>query len=161
MRPPAWALRGAALALAVTGCGPHPANDAGQRAATAAAVRTFVRAVAADVTREGPAAWQRQFADGPEFFMASDGRLVFADATAAARGIEALTHALPRIELHFGDDLRVDVLTSELAVVGSSYSEVQTDAHGQERTERGYFTAVAEHHQGRWRLRDAHWSSQP
>ena len=114
MRPPAWALRGAALALAVTGCGPHPANDAGQRA-----------------------------------------------ATAAARGIEALTHALPRIELHFGDDLRVDVLTSELAVVGSSYSEVQTDAHGQERTERGYFTAVAEHHQGHWRFRDAHWSSQP
>jgi len=46
-------------------------------------------------------------------------------------------------------------------VVGSSYSEVQTDAHGQERTERGYFTAVAEHHQGHWRFRDAHWSSQP
>ena len=52
--------------------------------------------------------------------MASDGRVVFCDGTAAARGIEALTHTLPKLELHFGDDLLVDVLTPELAVVGAS-----------------------------------------
>ena len=153
---------GAALALAMTACGQHARNQAAaQRAAEEDAVRSFVRTVAADVSREGPTAWQRKFADRPEFFMASDGRLVFADAAAAARGIAELTHALPKIELHFGDDLRVDVLTPELAVVGSSYAEVQTDERGQQRTDSGYFTAVAERQQGHWRFRDAHWSSHP
>ena len=80
---------------------------------------------------------------------------------AVARGIEALAHTLPKIQLRFGDDLRVDVLTSAFALVGCSYAEVQTDAQGQQRTDRGYFTALAERRDGQWRFRSAHWSSLP
>lgn len=93
--------------------------------------------------------------------MASDGRVVFCDGTAAARGIEALTHTLPKLELHFGDDLLVDVLTPELAVVGASYAEEQTDAAGQQHTDSGYFSGLAQLCEGRWRFRNAHWSSHP
>lgn len=124
-------------------------------------MRAFMQTVAQEVTREGPAAWQREFADGPEFFMAANGELVFADGAAAARGIEALTHTLPKINLRFGDDLRVDALSPTLAVVGSTYVEVQTDAQGHEHTDSGYFTGIAEQRAERWRLRSAHWSTHP
>jgi hypothetical protein len=156
------------LLVALAGCGPHggaatgtDAPAAQPRSTEADSVRAFVHAVAQDVSREGPAAWRREFAEGPEFFMASDGQLVFADGPAAARGIEVLTNTLPKIALHFGEDLRVDVLTAQFAVVGCSYSEVQTDAQGQQHTDRGYFTGLAELRDGRWRFRSAHWSSLP
>jgi hypothetical protein len=152
------------VALASAGCGSHggaPAAAAQPRSAEEQSVRAFVHAVAENVSREGPIAWRRAFAAGPEFFMASDGQLVFADGAAAARGIEALTRTLPKIELHLGDDLRVDVLTSSFALVGCSYAELQTDAQGQQHIDRGYFTALAERRDGQWRFRSAHWSSLP
>jgi Domain of unknown function (DUF4440) len=155
-------------ALAAAGCGADRGAATGANAPAAQArsaeedsVRAFVHAVAAAVSREGPGAWRRAFADGPEFLMAVNGQLVFPDAAAAARGIEALTHTLPKIELRFGDDLRVDVLTGTFALVGSSYAEVQTDAQGRQHTDRGYFTGLAERRDGQWRLRSAHWSSLP
>jgi hypothetical protein len=149
------------------GCGahtePHPPGvlAATQRAATENGVRAFMHRIAADVSREGPAAWRREFSDGPEFFMAANGLLVFADGAAAARGIEALTHTLPKIELAFGDDLRVDALTPALAMIGSSYTELQTDERGLQHTDRGYVSGLAEFKAGQWRLRSAHWSSRP
>jgi len=154
------------MALAAAGCHPRGAATtdapaAQPRSAEEDSVRAFMQAVAQNVSREGPAAWRREFTEGPEFFMASNGQLVFANGAAAARGIEALAHTLPKIQLRFGDDLRVDVLTSAFALVGCSYSEVQTDAQGQQRTDRGYFTALAERRDGQWRFRSAHWSSLP
>lgn len=136
-----------------------PALTGAARKEVEAGVRAFMGGIASSVSREGPTAWRQAFAAGPEFFMASDGQLVFEDGASAARGIEALTHALPKINLTFGSDLRVDVLTPALAIVGASYSEVQGDAQGHEHTDRGYFTALAELSAGHWRLRDAHWSS--
>ena len=156
-------------ALAAAACAPGGVSPAGPaEVMTPAArevvqrdVRAFMAEVASTVSAQGPAGWRQAFADGPEFFMASDGQLVFADGASADRGIEALTHTLPKITLSFGADLRVDVLTPAFAVIGASYEELQGDARGAEHTVRGYFTAVAERHQGRWQLRDAHWSSRP
>jgi hypothetical protein len=156
------------LALVAPGCGSPPAVGTGSaasgapsRSAEEVSVRAFMQAVAQDVSREGPGAWRHEFTDGPEFFMAVNGQLVFANGAAAARGIEALTHTLPKIELRFGDDLRVDMLTDALALIGCSYSEVQTNAQGQPHADRGYFTALAERRDGQWRFRSAHWSSLP
>ncbi len=156
------------LALVAAGCGSPAGVGTGSaasapppRSAEEASVRAFVQAVAQEVSREGPGAWRRAFTDGPEFFMAANGQLVFTDGAAAARGIEALTHTLPKIELRFGDDVRVQVLTDTLALIGCSYSEVQTNAQGQPHTDRGYFTALAERRDGQWRFRSAHWSSLP
>jgi hypothetical protein len=155
-------------ALVAAGCGSssgvgtgNAASGAPSRSAEEASVRAFMQAVAQEVSREGPGAWRREFTDGPEFFMAANGQLVFADGAAAARGIEALTHTLPKIELRFGDDVRVEVLTDTLALIGCSYSEVQTNAQGEPHTDRGYFTALAERRDGQWRFRSAHWSSLP
>jgi len=147
----------------VTGAAPAvaPALTSAARQAAEADVRAFMDQVASTVSVQGPIAWRGAFADGPEFFMASDGQLVFADGAGAARGVEALRQTLPKINLTFGSDLRVDVLTPALAVVGTSYSELQGDAQGREHSVHGYLTALAELHAGHWRLRDAHWSSRP
>ncbi len=124
-------------------------------------MRDFMAQVAREVSRDGPGAWKRVFQDGPQFFMASDGTLVFADGAAMRSGVDALTHTLPHIELRFGDDLRVDAVTPTLAAVGASYQELQTDAQGRRHEDHGYLTALAELKDGTWRLRNAHWSSVP
>jgi hypothetical protein len=157
VRPPRQVLP-AVPAVLLVACGSH-ATATTTRDAEAADVRAFMQSVAADVSRTGPAAWADKFESGPPFFMASDGQLVFADGAAAQRGVGALARTLPKITLRFGDDLRVDVLTPQLAVVGASYFESQTDAAGHEHEVTGYVTALARLHAGRWRLRHAHWSS--
>src|SRR5215470_7838519 len=148
----------ALLSLAACARVSPPPFDDRARAAERAAVSAFVRELAADVSREGPAAWSRHFAPGEEFFMAADGVLVFPDGAAAARGVAALEKTLTAIELRFGEDLKVDPLTPDLAMVAVPHEEVLTDADGHRTESRGYFTALAEQHAGHWRLRDAHWS---
>ena len=124
-------------------------------------VRGFLARVAQEVTRDGPRAWKREFAAGQELFMASDGKLAFDDGRRAAEGIDAVAKAIKRIELRWGKDLRVDVLTPELAVVGTSWQERQETDQGRVVNESGYFTGVTEKQEGRWVFRDAHWSVAP
>jgi len=121
-------------------------------------VRAFASIVAHDVTSEGPTAWRRYLVDSPAFFLAADGHLVFANSSSATTGIEAFAHTIKHIELQWGDDLRVDPLTPELAVVASSYREVQVNQEGKRLDEAGYFTGTAEYENGKWQFRNAHWS---
>lgn len=127
--------------------------------AVEAGVRAFTRAVAHDVTDEGPAAWRKYFADSPWFFMAVDGRLVYPNGAAAMAGIPDLERTIKHIELRWGDDLRVDVLTADFAVVAGSWHEVLVDAAGKRMDETGFFTGIAEYRDSRWQFRDAHWST--
>lgn len=148
--------------LACVGCN-HTSDDSQplppeRRAAVESSVRSFVDAVAHDVTEQGPEAWQKHFADDPAFFMAVDGRLVFPDRQAATQGIHAFSRITKRVELRWGNDLRIDPLTPTLALVASSYWEVQTGTDGHQLTENGFFTGVAEYQNGRWQFRNAHWS---
>ena len=70
-----------------------------------------------------------------------------------------LTHTIKHIDLRWGDDLRVDPLTEDLAVVASSYEETRTDTEGHRAAESGFFfTAVAEYRNGLWQFQNAHWS---
>ncbi len=131
-----------------------PAN----RVAVENAVRQFMSDVSRDVTEEGPAAWSKEFAEDPNFFMASEGKLAFANGAAAAQGIQSLTKVIEQIELRWGDDVRVDALTPDLAVVGATYQENRVESGGHAIAEKGYFTGVAEQRNGKWRFRDAHWS---
>jgi hypothetical protein len=124
-------------------------------------VRVFALEVAQDVTLRGPAAWARHFSDAPEFFMASQGTLQFANGAAAKQDIEALTRSFKRLDLRFGDDLRVDPLTSDFAVVAASFTEVQTDMSDHDTSVSGYFTGLAERREGQWVFRNAHWSLRP
>jgi hypothetical protein len=129
-----------------------------QAAAVEVGVRAFTRNVAQDVTEEGPTAWRKHFADSPSFFMALDGRLVYPSGAAAMAAIPDLARTIKHIELRWGDDLRVDPLTTDLAVVATSWHEVLVDPAGKRVEETGYFTGTAEYRNGRWQFRNAHWS---
>jgi hypothetical protein len=112
-----------------------------------------------DVTHEGPLAWLKFFNTGPEFFMAVNGQLAFPNAAAAKEGTQNFARTINRIDLTWDDDLRVDPLTAELAVVAASWHEIQVDKAGRRIEEAGYFTGLSEYRDGRWRFRDAHWSA--
>ncbi len=118
-----------------------------------------MRVVAHDVTQDGPIAWRKHFADTPAFFMAVDGHLVFPDSAAATAGIQGAAGKFKHVELRWGDDLRVDPLTENLAVVAASYHEVRVDAAGKRVDEDGFFTGTVEKRDGRWQFRNAHWSA--
>lgn len=139
---------------------PEGSLRAADRTAVEQHVRGFMNAVAQDVTEGGPTAWAKEFADGPNFFMASEGVLIFPSGAAAAQGIPALTQIIKKIELDWGPDLRVDPLTPDLAAVGSTYQEIRTDPQDHALTERGYFSGVVEQRNGKWQFRNAHWSVQ-
>jgi len=154
-------------AFALAGCGAHPAGSSqsqqsltpAQASAVDAGVRAFAQTVAHDVTQDGPLAWEKHFADSPAFFMAVNGQLAFPNRAAATAAMPDITRAFKHIELQWGDDLRVDPLTSTLALVATSWHEVLTDPAGHSMDEKGYFTGVAEYREGRWQFRDAHWSA--
>jgi hypothetical protein len=135
--------------------------SAAQKAAVADGVRAFLVTVAHNVTQEGPSAWRKHFLDDPAFFMAVNGRLVFSDSQSTTQGIQDAARMIKHIELTWGNDLRIDPLTPNLAVVATSFSEIQTSAEGKHITETGFFTGIAEYRSGRWQFRDAHWSDNP
>jgi hypothetical protein len=139
-----------------TGARPMAADEA---ARVNGEVRSLMATIARDVTREGPTAWRKHFADSPEFFMVNDGQMAFPDSATAAKGTEAFAATIKSIRLEWGSDLRVDPLTPKFAVVAVSFFEDQEQLTGKHVEERGYFTGVAELRDGRWQLRDAHWSS--
>jgi hypothetical protein len=155
----------ALLAAMVTsfGCSPHDSSSQPlspeRRTAIQSAVRNFALTVAHDVTERGPTAWQEEFADDPAFFMAVNGQLAFPNRQVAAHVIQDLPRTIKQINLRWGDDLRIDPLTADLAVVATSYTEIQTDPEGHQVTDTGFFTGVAELRGGRWQFRDAHWCS--
>jgi hypothetical protein len=155
----------ALLLLAVgvaSGCGQRPPSHEVLTPARAASVQqeveTFMRAVARDVTAQGPIAWRQHFADKPAFFMVADGRMAFPTGTAAMTAIPELVRALPHIELRWGEGLRVDPLTTHLAAVAAPYREVTVNAAGLRAESTGFFTGTAEEDDGRWQFRNAHWS---
>ena len=122
-------------------------------------VRAFMQRVAVDVTRDGPLAWCKYLETSPVFFMAVNGQMAFPNGAAAQEGTQKFAQSINHIQLKWGDDLRVDPLTAELAVVAVSWSEVQLDTEGHRVDEAGYFTGLAEYREEHWQLRDAHWSA--
>jgi hypothetical protein len=122
-------------------------------------VRAFAATVAHDVTQEGPLAWNKHFENSPAFFMAVNGQMAFPNGAAAKTGIQSAALTIKHIQLKWGDDLRVDPLTPELAIVAAPWREIQIDAAGHTVEETGFFTGLAEYRDGRWQFRNAHWSS--
>ena len=123
------------------------------------AVRAFMQIVSDSVTLDGPMAWIKYFDASPAFFMAVNGQMAFPNPAAAQEGTRMFAQTIRHIELNWGDDLRVDPLSDEFAVVAVSWREIQVDTAGHSVSETGYFTGLAEHREGRWQFRNAHWSS--
>jgi hypothetical protein len=152
--------------VAFAGCSSHsigshesqsltPAGEAAVREG----VRAFMQRVAVDVTRDGPLAWCKYLDTSPVFFMAVNGQMAFPNGAAAQGGTQKFAQTINHIQLKWGNDLRVDPLTAEIAVVAVSWREIQVDKAGHRIEETGYFTALAEYREEHWQLRDAHWSA--
>ena len=123
------------------------------------AVHAFMQTVSHSVTQDGPLAWIKYFDTSPAFFMAVNGQMAFPNADAAQDGTRKFAQTIRHIELKWGDDMRVDPLTNEFAIVAVSWREIQTDTAGHSVTETGYFTGLAEYRGGQWQFRNAHWSA--
>jgi hypothetical protein len=126
--------------------------------AVSSGVRAWMQSVAGDVTQTGPTAWLKYFDDSPAFFMANNGQMAFSNSAAAQDGTKKFATTISHIELKWGDDIRVNVLTPEFVSIGAPWHEVQVDLAGHRVEEGGYFTATAQNKGGRWVFRDAHWS---
>jgi hypothetical protein len=132
--------------------------DAISAAAARQGVLQMAEAIRADLAKDGPAAWLRYFADGPAFFMAADGKLQFADVEAAKHFMPGFAAGVAHLELVWGE-IRIDVLTPEMAMMAAPYSESFTAKTGAKSAFHGYFTGLAVRTPGGWKLRDLHWSS--
>ena len=71
-----------------------------------------------------------------DVIMAVNGHLVFPDGASVRAAIPGLQRTYRSIELHWGDDLRVDPLAPGLAMMATSYHEVQVRATGETVDER-------------------------
>jgi hypothetical protein len=132
----------------------------GQYAQVRDSVQIMASQIAADVSQNGPLAWLRHFEDTSDFFMASDGHLMFPDYDSASAFINhVVVKMISKIELSWSD-IRIDPLSPDLAMFAADYTEVLTDSAGKKMpiSGPGYFTALAEKTPKGWQLRNAHWS---
>jgi len=120
----------------------------------------FAEQITGDLAREGLTAWLRHFQRSPAFFMASGGRVVFPSNDSADAYVTGLATTVRAVELHW-QQLRIDSLTPDLALIGTPFTESLTDTAGHTQRIAGYFTAIAQRHGNDWQLRDAHWSLTP
>jgi hypothetical protein len=136
----------------------HPqAHPQASAQAVEQAVHAFMLTVEHDVTHDGPTAWRRFFSHGPRFFMASDGHLVFPSYAAADKEIGQLTSTIKHIDLSWGNEMRIDPLSPDLAEVATPWHEVRETTTGRV-DESGLLTATVEYQDGHWQFRDLHWS---
>jgi hypothetical protein len=149
----------AACVLCASGASPSHSATPDGAASVDQAVRAFMQTVSHSVTQDGPMAWIKYFDASPAFFMAVNGQMAFPNSAAAQEGTRNFAQTIRHIELNWGDDLRVDPLSDEFAVVAVSWHEIQVDNAGHSVTETGYFTGLVAYREGRWKFRDAHWSS--
>lgn len=124
-------------------------------------VKQMVETIAKSISHEGPLAWLRYFENSPDFFMASDGQLVFPDNNAATNFLKNIyAKGVSRIELRW-KNIRIDPLTSKIAGVAAFFHEEITDTAGKMSPSDGYFTGIVERTTQGWQLRNAHWSIIP
>jgi len=121
-------------------------------------VQHMMNMLAKDISDKGPIAWLTYFEKTPDFFMASEGQLVFANDDSATRFIKnTLIKQIRTIGLQWSD-MRIDPLTTRFSVVAATWHEEMTDFANGKISQGGYFTAIAEKDAKGWQLRNAHWS---
>ena len=121
-------------------------------------VTQLAAAISRDLAAKGPSSWLDHFENSPQFFMASDGQLSFHDYQSAKLFIQdTLIKNINKITLRWSN-MRIDPLTTHIAVIGSNFHEGITFASGQTLPFDGYFTGTADLTPDGWKLRNAHWS---
>jgi hypothetical protein len=122
-------------------------------------VQLMAESIEKRISHDGPVVWLRYFENEPDFFMASDGQLVFPNIDTARNFINnKLIKMMPKIQLRWSN-IHIDALTDKLAGISAVYHEDITDSSGKITPHDGYFTAIAHQSSEGWKLRNAHWSS--
>ena len=115
--------------------------------------------IAADISTKGPVAWLNYFENSPDFFMASEGQIVFHNYASAQSFIkDTLVKSISKINLQWGK-MRINVLNTQLASIGSDFHEDITSLNANQTVPvDGYFTSTAVLTNAGWKLRNLHWS---
>jgi hypothetical protein len=121
-------------------------------------VHLMADAIVKDLHNEGPIAWLKYFSNSNQFFMASNGMLVFPNIDSANSFVPKYAKQIQRVDLLW-TDIRVDSLTPDYGIMAATYHETIISATGVQDTPSGYFTGVVEKTVKGWKLRDAHWST--
>ena len=147
------------LIIFAVSCRNHKGNTSTKNlTVTGDSVRLMAESIAINVSHNGPAAWLNYFENSSDFFMASEGQLVFPNIDTAKSFINnVLIKSIRKIDLHWSN-LRVDPLTLKFAGISAGFHEDITDSSGKTIPEDGYFTAIAHRTSQGWKLRNAHWS---
>jgi len=122
-------------------------------------VLKFTNNISKDVSTKGPVAWLSYFENSQDFFMASDGQIVFHNYLSAQKFIQdTLVKNISNIKLQWGN-MRINVLSVRAATIGSDFHEDITMAAAKNVVPiDGYFTGTAVLDGNNWKLRNLHWS---
>jgi len=121
-------------------------------------VQQLVNSIEKNISQRGPVAWLNYFEDSPDFFMASDGLLVFPNIDTARNFINnVLVKNMISIKLKW-DHVRIDPLTVSLSGVSANFHEDAFDSTGKKSAYDGYFSGIAIQTSNGWKLHNAHWS---
>jgi hypothetical protein len=156
MKTAAFLLISACLAIATATQEPSASSERAE-AVDPDQVRAFLESIPPNLLRSGPKAWLEVFSQDPEFFMASEGGVVFADYDAARTFLEDFAKTVERIELEWTKP-RVQMLAPDLALVASAYDEQIEWKAGGSIEFGGYFSGLAVRETAGWKLRHLHWS---
>ena len=120
-------------------------------------VRNMAYEIVRDLHNEGPISWLKYFSNSRQFYMASDGQLVFPNYDTADVFVRMFAKQVKQIDLTWSD-IRIDSLSPDLGNLAASFHEILIRTGGIQDTSAGYFTGVVENTPTGWKLRDAHWS---
>jgi hypothetical protein len=129
-----------------------------QRSVVEDSVHQMLASIAKAISHEGPIAWLEYFENSPDFFMAADGQLAFANNDSATNFLKnTYAKSIYKIELSW-NHVRIDPFSSQVAGVAAVFHEDITDTAGRKSPSDGYFTGIAHQTAQGWQLRNAHWS---
>ncbi len=135
--------------------------SSGDRTVVKSQVGSMMATMGHDVTNKGPLAWFNYFEDSGDFFMVSDGALVFQNYK-AMKGF--ILNKLVKNTLHINlqlTQIRVDPLSTKLASVAAGFHEDLTNASGKTLSIDGYLTGTAHLNANTWKLQNLSWSIKP
>jgi hypothetical protein len=118
----------------------------------------FSQRLIQDLRSFGPSGWLRHFEDSENFYMGSDGRIVFPSADSARIFVEQLATKYSVIDLNLLD-VRRDHHSAELVTIVSPYLESITDKQGDTISFGGLVSMVLVKRGADWKIRSLHWSS--
>jgi hypothetical protein len=150
-------LAATSIAVCVSACGERD-DLAWAPQAEADSVHVFLESIPSVLGRAGPLGWLEVFDSAGPFFMASDGRVAFADRAAAQGFLADFAPSVVGMDLTWGD-LRVEPLSPGLVSFGAGYRERIEVVDGAASEFGGYVTGVVRRTADGWRLQHLHWSS--